>query len=76
MSVPNVPRPILWVGHNVDWLSALAVVAAYFLHDQGLIAIGESGSPGALVRVGGETIAAAAGLLMVLRGLVERKVRK
>lgn len=74
--MPNVPRPILWVGHNIDWLTALVIVVVYFLHDQGIVAIGEGGSPEALVHVSGQTIAAAAGLLMVLRGLVERKVRK
>lgn len=74
--MPKAPRAILWVGHNVDWLSAVVVVLVYFLHDQGLVAISESGSPEALVHVSGKTIAAAAGLLMVLRGMVERKVRK
>lgn len=74
--VPNAPRPVLWAARNVDWLAAAGVVVIYFLHDQGIVAIGDSESPDALVRVGELTIAAAAAFLIVLRGLVERKVRK
>ena len=70
-----MPKAIAALGRNIDWIAALVVCVVWFCSDQGWVAIGD-GSPDAVVKLGGETLAAAGALVLVLRGAVERKIRK
>ncbi len=75
-TLATMPKVIAALGRNIDWIAALVVCVVWFCSDQGWVAIGDAGSPDAMVKLGGETLAAAGALVLVLRGAVERMIRK
>lgn len=66
---------ISFLGRYVDFIAAVIVVLVWFSHDQGWVAIGDAPSD-APIRIGSNTIAAAAFAVTTLRGVIESKLKR